>query len=169
MAGRGAISLGFALGGAPLADHPEVMRSAGGLQLDIANLLLIVKPVENVLVLLRRHHLRLGNVHPATHRNQQESVQGIGPEVANQVKHGGQLFGVVPRDRHIDLHRHADLFEIAKAVNGGIEGARNSAEGVMRFRIYAIQADRDALYPRVHDLAGDFFRHQGSVGGQRHP
>ena len=47
---------------------------------DVAFLLLIVEPVEQFLVLLWRHHLLFGDIHPAAHRNQQEGMQRVGAQ-----------------------------------------------------------------------------------------
>ena len=102
---------------------------------------LVVEPVEDALVLIGRNHLGFGDINAAADRNQQEGVQGIGAEVAHQFQHLGQLGGIVPGDGHVDLHRHAQLFEIPEAVDGGVEGAGNSAEAVVGVGIGAVQRD----------------------------
>ena len=83
---------------------------------------------------------RFGNINAAADGNQQEGVEGIGAQTAHHVQHVRQFNGIVARDRHIDLHRHAELFQILEAVNGRVEGSGNSAEGVVGFGIGAVQA-----------------------------
>ena len=39
-----------------------------------------------------------------------------------------------------------DFFQVAQAVDRGIEGPGNAAKGVMRLRICAVQADGNSLY-----------------------
>ena len=165
--GGNLVSARQAVGGLALPRHPEVMRSAGGLQLDAAFERLIVEPVQHLLILFRRHHLLGGDIHSASHRHQQEGVQCIGAEGARQVEHGRQLVRVVARDRGVDLHRNSQLLQVAHAVDGGVERAGNAAERIVSVRVRPVQRDRDPLDSGMLDLLRDVFGYQRSVGGQR--
>ncbi len=81
-------------------------------------------------------------------------------------QHVGQFDGIVLGDRHVDLHRHAELFQILEAVDGRVEGSGNSAEGVVGLGIGAVQGDGDALDAGVDNLLRHFLGDQGAVGGQ---
>ena len=75
---------------------------------------------------------------------------------------------IVAGDGRVDLHRHAQVLQIAETGNGGIERARNAAERVVGKRIGAVEADGNALYAAVDDLLRDMLCDQRSVGCQRH-
>jgi hypothetical protein len=74
---------------------------------------------------------------------------------------------IVAGDGGVDLHRHAQTLQIAETGNGGIERARNPAEGIMSSRIGAIEADGHALYAAVDDHARNVLGHQRAVCRQR--
>ena len=101
-----------------LAHDAEVVRRAGGFQLDAAFLRAVVKPIQNLFVFVGRHHLLFGDAHTAAHRNQQESVEGVGAQLPRHFQHSGKLVGVMPRDGHVDLHGHAEVFQISQAAQG---------------------------------------------------
>ena len=151
---------------AALAHDAEVVRRAGGFQLNAAFLGAIVKPIQNFLVFLGRHHLLFGNAHAAAHRNQQEGVQGVGAKLARHFQHGGKLVGVVARDGHVDLHRHAQLFQISQAAQGLIKCSRDASKGIVGSGVRSVQTDGDAAHAGIHDLVGYFLGHQRSIGRQ---
>ena len=159
---------GTVLRRAPLANHAEVVRRAGRLQLDATFQRAIVEPVQHPLVLFRGNHLLGGDIHAATHRHQQECVQRIRPDRLRQFEHLRKLMGIVAGDRRVDLHRHAQIFQIAETGDGGIECAGNAAESIVSQRIGAVQADGNALHAAVDDLLRDLFRDQRAIRGQRH-
>ena len=76
---------------------------------------------------------------------------------------------VVTSDRGINLHRHAEFFEIAEAGNRRIECSRNSTESVMSLRISAVQTYRDPLDAAIDNLLGYLPGNQSAIRGQRHP
>ncbi len=91
------------------------MRRARRLQFNSALERLVIEPVQHLLVFLGRDHLLSGDVHAAADGNQQERVQGVGAQAARQVEHQRQLARVVARDRHVDLERHAAIFQMSEA------------------------------------------------------
>ena len=76
--------------------------------------------------------------------------------------------GIVAGDGGVDLHRHAQIFQISETGNGGIECAGNAAESIVSERIRAVEADGDALHAAIDDHARDMLGHQRAIGGQRH-
>ncbi len=72
---------------------------------------------------------------------------------------------VVPRDGRIDLHRHAEIFEIAEPGQGRVECARDVAKLVVRGRVHAVETDGHALHAAVDNLARDFLGNQCSIRG----
>jgi len=74
---------------------------------------------------------------------------------------------VVAGDRGVDLHRHAESFDVSKSGDRGLEGARNAAEPVVGGCIDAVKTDSHTFYTTGDDLVRDFFGDQGSIGGQR--
>ena len=68
---------GASVGCTPLPRYPEIMWRASRFQFDVAGQRLIVEPVQHALVLVRSNHLLCGNVHSASHRNQQERMQRV--------------------------------------------------------------------------------------------
>ncbi len=154
---------------APLANHAEVVRRAGRLHFDAAFERAIVEPVQHPLVFFRRNHLFGGDIHAATYRHQQEGVQRVRSERLRQFEHLRKLMGIVAGDGGVDLHRHAQILQIAEAGNGGIEGSGNAAETIVGKRIRAVQADGHALHAAIDDHARDVLGHQRAIRGQRHP
>src|SRR6185369_4847179 len=156
----------LAFGGLALLYDAEIMRGTGGLEFDIANCCLIVEPVEDAFVFIWADHLRFSDVDSAADWNQQEGMQRIGAETTNEFENFGKLDGIVLRDRHVDLDGHSEFFEIAEAIDGGIEGSGNSAERIMRFGVGSIEGDADAFDAGVNDLLCDLFGDESSVGRQ---
>ncbi len=151
---------------AALTDDTEVVRRTRSLQLNVAILRAIVEPVQHALVFFWWHHLLACNIDSAADWNQQECMQRIRTQRACQVEHGWQLVSIVPGDRGIDLHRHAELLQVAHAVDGGFERSRDPAESVVGQRIGAIQADGNPLHACLDDLLRYRFRNQRTVRGQ---
>ncbi len=94
-------------------------------------------------------------------------MQRIRAQAARQVEHVRQLMRVVPRDRGVDLHRNADLLQVAHAINCRVEGAGNSAEGVVRGCVGTVDRNRYSLDAGVLDFLGNVFGDQRAVGRQR--
>ena len=85
---------------------------------------------------------------------------------ARHFQHVGKLVGVVARDGHIDLHRHAQFFQIPQAPQGVIKCSRDASKGIVGSGVRSVQTDGDAAHAGIHDLVGYFLGHQSSIGCQ---
>ena len=167
----GGVHLG--LSRAPLIDfallaHAIVVRSASGFQFQPPLALPVVKPVQNLFVLVRRHHLLLGNVDPATHRHQQEGMESVHAQVQRQLQDGGQLVEVVPGDGGIDLGRDANRLHRPQSAQRALKAAADTAEAIVGGAVGPVQADGHPADTGIADAPGDLGVNQSAVGGQRH-
>src|SRR5579872_698711 len=94
-------------------------------------------------------------------------MQRIRTHRPRQFENLRQLVRIVAGNCRIDLYRHAQFLEIAKAGNGRIESAGNSPETVVGNRICAVEADCNTLYTALDNFARDGLRNQSTVRGQR--
>src|ERR1035438_4902968 len=94
-------------------------------------------------------------------------MQRIRSNRLRQLEDLRKLISVVTRDRGIDLHRHAEIFQITEAGNGGVECTWNAAKSIMRQRISSVQADGNALDAVVNDFARHLLSNQCAICGQR--
>jgi hypothetical protein len=70
---------------------------------------------------------------------------------------------IVASDGGINLHRYAEILQVAEAGDGGVEGSGNAAEAVVGDTVRSIKTDGDTLHAAIDDHARGLFADQGSV------
>ena len=132
-----------------------------------------VGPAPRFLPQLLEHLFALPRVNTllslaAPDRNQKKHRPEHDAEAFHQLSHHRHLMHVMPGNRGVDLHRHADFFQISKTLQRGFKRAGDAAKRVMCRSAGSVKADRNAADSRFYDLARDFRTDPGAVSGQSH-
>ena len=157
---------GFAVFLGALAHDAEVVRGAGGLEVQPALEAAVVDPVHRQLILVRLEHDLFGEFHAAADRHQHEDVQRISAEVQRHLVDGIELLVVVLGDGGVDLDRHAGAAQQLERRDAAVECALDLAEAVVGGSVGAVEAHRDALEADIDDPLGDALVHDRAIGGQ---
>src|SRR5258708_8698415 len=120
------------------------MRGRGRFEFDAAFFFAVEEPMQDALVLICRDHLLFSDRQTASHRYQQEGVQGGSAKPNRQIVDLLKLMFIATRDGSVDLYGDALFLKLFHAADGCVESAGNPAESVVRGCVGAIQADRYA-------------------------